>query len=175
MTGVVWAVEPLPDNSAVLSRLATDNHLAQLRVLSLALGAADGAGDLRLPTSAGESGWASFTASWNTGGTLNVPIRSLDSLVAEMKGSSRRLDLLKLDVEGYESDVLAGAVHTLAEHKPLLYVEFNDLLLRDVGSSSAALLSHLRDLNYTVDAATALDETALSGACIDLLLRPDLP
>jgi FkbM family methyltransferase len=48
-----------------------------------------------------------------------------DSLFAE-HGSEGRPVLIKIDVEGYESQVLAGATETLARFRPLLYVEFND-------------------------------------------------
>ena len=41
-----------------------------------------------------------------------VPMRSLDSLMAE--GAMPQADFLKVDVEGYEADVLAGAKEMLA-------------------------------------------------------------
>ena len=41
-----------------------------------------------------------------------VPMRSLDSLMAE--GAIPQADFLKVDVEGYEADVLAGAKEMLA-------------------------------------------------------------
>ena len=41
-----------------------------------------------------------------------VPMRSLDSLMAE--GAIPQADFLKIDVEGYEADALAGATRMLA-------------------------------------------------------------
>lgn len=35
-----------------------------------------------------------------------------------------RIDLLKIDVEGWEFEVLKGAVNTIKKHKPVLLVEF---------------------------------------------------
>lgn len=49
--------------------------------------------------------------------TVQVPSLSIDSL--ELK----RLDLIKIDVEGMEFDVLDGAEDSLREHRPILFVE----------------------------------------------------
>ena len=40
-----------------------------------------------------------------------------------------RVDFVKIDVEGYESDVLAEAVHTLRQYEALSVVEFNPFTL----------------------------------------------
>lgn len=53
-----------------------------------------------------------------------------------------RLDLLKADVEGMEEQVLAGAAKTIAEHRPILYLE------DDREESSAALRGRVRSLGY---------------------------
>ena len=46
-----------------------------------------------------------------------VPVVSLDLL------HPQRLDLLKIDIEGNEMAVLHGASHTIAEHRPTVWVE----------------------------------------------------
>jgi hypothetical protein len=53
-----------------------------------------------------------------------------------------RLDLLKIDVEGMEIDVLAGAAATVRRLRPTLYVE-NDRVER-----SRALILAVEDLGY---------------------------
>ncbi|MGP4077773.1 FkbM family methyltransferase [Halobacillus sp. K22] len=49
----------------------------------------------------------------------DVVIETIDHLFSELK----RVDVIKIDVEGMEMDVLQGAEHTLKKHKPLLYIE----------------------------------------------------
>jgi FkbM family methyltransferase len=66
------------------------------------------------------------------GGTVSavgVPGESLDSLV-----DRRRLcpDLIKVDVEGHERAVLAGATKTLATHRPTLFIEVTPETFEDV-------------------------------------------
>ena len=52
--------------------------------------------------------------------TLEIPGVSLDSLLARRE---LHPDLIKIDVEGHETAVLAGATETLAVHRPTLFVE----------------------------------------------------
>lgn len=47
-----------------------------------------------------------------------VPMVSIDSM------NLPRVDLIKLDVEGMEADVLAGAQRTLREQRPLIFMEY---------------------------------------------------
>ena len=49
--------------------------------------------------------------------TKPVPLVSIDSLTLA------RLDFMKIDVEGMEEDVLAGARDSIAKHKPIIIVE----------------------------------------------------
>jgi len=50
-----------------------------------------------------------------------VPVNTLDR-IAE-KYHLRRIDLIKIDVEGAELDVLKGSIHIIMEYKPILLVE----------------------------------------------------
>jgi hypothetical protein len=47
-----------------------------------------------------------------------VEIVTLDEVLGEP-----RIDVIKIDVEGWELDVLRGATVTLERHRPLLYIE----------------------------------------------------
>ena len=44
-------------------------------------------------------------------------------------------DLVKIDVEGYETKVLGGAAETL-RHRPVMFVEVNEPLLAAAGTSA---------------------------------------
>jgi hypothetical protein len=54
---------------------------------------------------------------------VNVPCLKLDSLVK--RGLIKRLDLIKLDVEGAELAVLRGAVTTISMFKPIFSIDVN--------------------------------------------------
>lgn len=53
-----------------------------------------------------------------------------------------RFHMVKMDVEGYESTVLDGAKKLLKQHKPLLYIEFNNK------EGDDELLEQLKRLDY---------------------------
>jgi len=74
--------------------------------------------------------------SWDSG--EQVPVVSLDGM------RFPRLDLLKADVEGMEEQVLAGAMETIARHRPMLYVE------DDRPEKSELLHSRIRSLGYRI-------------------------
>jgi FkbM family methyltransferase len=55
-----------------------------------------------------------------------------------------RVTLLKIDVEGMESEVIGGAETLIARHRPVLYVE------NDRREKSAALIAQLLNLEYRI-------------------------
>ena len=71
-------------------------------------------------------------------GGLPVRVRPLDDVLRH-----RKVDLIKLDVEGMEGEVIAGAVETIARDRPLMYVE-NDR----AADVREALIREIRALGY---------------------------
>ena len=118
------AIEPLRRNLNYLYRNLWDNQLRNVEVFPMGLAQAPGLGRIY-----GYGGIASFLPGWaqarETQSTL-VPLTSLDAVVNGRFGGKRLL--IKLDVEGFELEVLAGAVATLDRiPKPTWLVE---ILLR---------------------------------------------
>lgn len=130
--GQVRCFEPSPSIYPCLLRTLEANQLDACRPSAIALGAAPG----RLsffdnPTSASAS---HLVAEQQTLGAASneVTVSTVDHvLVAE---GLDRLDLIKIDVEGFESEVLAGAQATLAVLKPRVFVEFNSFTLIAYGN-----------------------------------------
>jgi hypothetical protein len=63
-------------------------------------------------------------------------------------------DLVKIDIEGYETKALAGAGKTLAK-RPVIFIETCDLLRREAGSSADELLGVLDARGYTGECTPA--------------------
>lgn len=169
--GRVWAVEPLPRNVEKLCRLREDNQLRQLEVFPLALAATASTARLRLTAPSGGSAFASFVAPWATAGDVEVPTSPLDDMV-EASDPGLPLRLLKIDVEGFEGEVLDGATSTLTTKRPLVLCEFHDPLLRAAGTSSQELLRRFEALGYAPRAVYGRLRRSLDGEIVDLLLTP---
>lgn len=69
-------------------------------------------------------------------------MRTLDSIVG-----NRPVYLLKVDVEGFEIDLLRGAAKTISNCR-YLYIEDSELNLRRAGTSRAELYSRLIDHGF---------------------------
>jgi hypothetical protein len=57
------------------------------------------------------------------GGTIRVETRRIDSIVSA--AGIERLDLVKIDVEGFEWRVLRGGESTIAKFRPHIVFEYN--------------------------------------------------
>jgi FkbM family methyltransferase len=165
--GHVIAIEPLPANVAALDEFRVDNSFDNLEIVAAALADREGTVSLRLSRDdeTATSPYASITASWINAGEITVPTVALDDIVGD-----RRVDFIKLDVEGAEALALRGATRVLERDRPLVYCEFNDIIHRDVGSSSAGLLAEFAEHGYRPVREHRETAARLDGVVTDLVL-----
>ena len=71
--------------------------------------------------------------------TNAAPARSIDAILAELGGPS--VQLVKIDVDGFESEVLRGATALLRDNRPIFVMELSPYVLDERGSSLDELLS----------------------------------
>jgi FkbM family methyltransferase len=148
--GQVIAIEPSPQVFATLSA-----HVKAEKCISalwLGVGNAD---DMRLFAEHGHCTYSSFVeevTKINVRFAPSVPItqvevglRKVDSLVAELASVP---SVIKIDVEGYELEVLRGAANLLSSGRPVLIVEVHPPQLQLSGSSEEALFQFLADAGY---------------------------
>jgi FkbM family methyltransferase len=137
-SGIVYAFEPVSENIALLRQNLELNGVAdRVAVQEVAVGEADG--ELEIFLSDRQIGTHSAAkasaekASAGKGASVKVPMRSVDAFVAS-SGISR-IDVVKVDVEGYDGQVLQGALQTLRRHKPVLFIEYSPALLEACGQN----------------------------------------
>ena len=70
---------------------------------------------------------------------------SLDDL---LKKNKIPIKLIKIDVDGYELDVLKSAEKTLKKIRPIIYFELAPYLYKEIGYKFDDLLNYLKKLNY---------------------------
>jgi FkbM family methyltransferase len=78
--------------------------------------------------------------------TRNATARSIDSVLAE--AGNPKINLVKLDVDGFETDILRGATGLLRDMKPIFVMELAPYVLEERNSSLADLTSLLQSSGY---------------------------
>lgn len=78
----------------------------------------------------------------------NVPVKKLDDYVAGAGIS--QLDVVKIDVDGYEAKVIAGASQTLSRFRPVLIMEIGAYTVAALGDSLGPMLDTLFGLSYAL-------------------------
>jgi FkbM family methyltransferase len=141
--GTVIALEPEEHNFNTLVRALRKDGLSH-RVRALQAVAAAESGTALLEINPLHP--ADHKLSVNDTG-LTVSAVTLDELVRE--NNSLRPSLIKIDVQGAEMLVLAGAANILRNHGPALFVELHEDGLNRFGSSAAAILGHLSQQGYS--------------------------
>ncbi|MHB8837839.1 MAG: FkbM family methyltransferase [Gemmatimonadaceae bacterium] len=142
----VYAFEPVPANRARLERAVADNALTTVTISPLALGDAARQVDmwLRSSVTGADSGTAAVVPAG--GGHLTVDMRPLDDWAAA--AGLTRLDFMKLDVEGAELMVLAGAHRTVTRFRPLILAEFESYWMSTHGQSANDVLEWAARYRY---------------------------
>jgi FkbM family methyltransferase len=171
----VLAIEPEARNLAMLERsVARHGVAARVRVVRAAVGAADGTarlwrnedhhGDHRVATQA-------FRRAHPDAGTEVVPLRTVDSLVAEHLDGP--VAFVKIDVQGYEPAVLAGMRRTLeANRRIAVAFEYAPDGMRELGEDPEAMLAVLREGGFRLRGLAKNGRTApASRAELDAVVR----
>ena len=114
-SGRVIAVEPSPRCVGALTEVT--GELGNVTVITAALGDTEGMVELTGWDNPDHRGLGSvvpghrsgLAENWHEGETLHVPQLTLRNLLSEQVDRKDEIALLKIDVEGYEPDVLRGA------------------------------------------------------------------
>ena len=164
--GCVVCFEPQSENVRRLQHNASLNGFGQIMIRREALGAIDGEAEFCFSSEPGWGKLAKFGAPGQEVRREQVAIRRLDSVTPEL----RPPQLIKIDVEGAETDVLKGGAETLRTHRPLLLIE-----LHKTNESVADLLLEMKyrchALGSTSDVRTLPWDTKLLAIPIE---RDDL-
>jgi len=168
----IIAFEPYPSTYAKLERNVSLNKFS-IRLENMALGNKDDKIVMVQECSTNSGGASAYNPNMNS---LCHPVEVVQTrLDTYLANSNDRVTLIKIDVEGYECQVLQGAEETIKRHRPTLFVELADAHLKRQGYSASALVDLIKSFGYrsvqNVQTLRSIEEECLGSCHIDILCR----
>ena len=144
--GHVYAVEPVAEMAERTSRNCALNRLTNVTILNLALGRETGAFEMNVNVSgAGLEGTSSFLETEHVATQREryeprrILVRRLDDLLVEV-APDQTIAVIKIDTEGFDTEVLEGGLATISRDQPIMIVEAHSRRIAAAGKSWAWFL-----------------------------------
>lgn len=137
----VHSFEPWPVVAASLREKLESNRITNVTVHPVALGTADETKDF-YASSSGNTGTGSFSAEHAPG--RNQPVGKMAIAVGDAyfeRVGINRIDLLKIDVEGWEPYVIQGLRATIHRARPIIFMEYSATTAKALPEGIKTLLS----------------------------------
>jgi hypothetical protein len=87
---------------------------------------------------------------------------------------SKNLSIIKIDVQGFEKEVLLGAKETIMRNRPLIYIEVEPDQLEYYGETEDSIFNLLKEYNYfTKRFNEGVPFFSTNGKCLDFVCIPN--
>jgi FkbM family methyltransferase len=165
----VHVFEPLPANAERIRCLVALNPRRSITLHRCAVGERETEMDLIVmpETSMAKLETSQFQTGETSAERVRVKVRSIDAMIAALEIAPPAL--MKIDVEGAEAMVLAGARETLRRHRPVIFAEVH----------SSSLLGQCRSLleseGYQIDPIDQHPTEALAKNVFQIMATPGKP
>jgi FkbM family methyltransferase len=143
--GMVYSIEALPENFAILEKNIARNRIANVKAFNLAIVGDPAIDEIVLNTNPYNSGGHSiFKMSVEEDARFVCPAMTLDKFVATQ--GIERIDILQMDIEGAEFDILLNTDKALLASIPQLMFEYHDAYAS--GRDHTILIELLQGLGF---------------------------
>jgi len=144
--GNVYSFEPQSQNFNLLINNIKLNGIYNIVAHNLACG--DFNCEIRMPII--ENSWYEVNMGDFTPNHISTSEFSLTKSILLDEFDFPKIDLIKIDVQGWEKKVLVGCSNLLKKYKPVLIVEFEEPHLEKINTSSKELFEFIRGHNYHI-------------------------
>jgi FkbM family methyltransferase len=160
LSAEVHAFEPSKTTFAFLEKNLANSGLDNVFLNNFGLGFEKGNFELTFSPRNRSGGFVSNKAKASTGHNIEkIDIRTLDEVIESIK--LPKIDFIKIDVEGFEANVLRGAKCTLESFQPVVVLELNHWCLNALQRTSVPdfldLLRSIFPILLAVDGENYLD------------------
>lgn len=143
--GKIWAIEPSPENFSTLKENIELQNGENIKAFNFAIG--DKNGEIEFVISK-KSNWSKVKSENESvdseNKVINVPLKTLDSFAKE--NNLERVNLLRMDVEGYENKIILGATQFLNQFKPTIMLEIHKMIMGE--KETRKILEKFKEINY---------------------------
>jgi len=143
----VYAFEPQIQNYQLLEDNIKNNEIKNIIIFNNACG--DQNCEIQMPIYQGTNTINMGDITPNLG-IVNNQFSITKSIVLDDLHFTSKIDLIKIDVQGWEKKVLQGAKNILKIHQPALIVEFECFQLQKTNTSCKELFDCIRGLDYYI-------------------------
>jgi len=149
--GKVYGFEPDLFNFKQAQKNILLNNFKNVTVENIGLGNEKGSFKLYIDTESNRGGNRIKINEDENQKYTTISVERLDDWI--FNKNITQLNLIKIDVEGFETNVIKGGLETIKQFKPKMFIELDDENLRNVGSNAKELIKILEALNYKINNA----------------------
>lgn len=143
--GRVFGFEPDPINFERCRHNTAQNNFTNIYLFQCGLG--DSAGSFLLHVPSPQNRGGNRIIDRKTKAETNIiEVTTLDDFIRQKQVS--KIDLIKIDTEGYELKILRGGESILKKLKPKLFIEVDDNNLKSQGHSALLMIDFINSLGY---------------------------
>lgn len=165
----VLTFEPDSFNYSLLKSNVALNKKDNIQIFNV--GVSDTAGKMTLHLYKNyNQGRHSFIRQRNSVGTAEVETVQLDGFLREKGLASKRIKLIKIDIEGYEFAAMSGAKHSLAQTDYLM-TEFSPGMMKEIKHDPMDYINLIKSFGFTPQ---IINEQGLSEPDFDDIIQNNI-
>lgn len=146
-SGKIFAIEPSPINFPILKTNLENQKMKNYIATNIAIG--DKNEEMEFIVSK-KSNWSKIRIDNEEinpdDEVIKIPVKTLDLFVKE--NNIEKIDIIRMDVEGYEYNILNGSKNVLEEYRPKLFIEVHKMYLGT--KKTFEMLKFLHSLKYEI-------------------------